>query len=632
MGIDVGSVVQAITDPAVACTGDGAVLCWNAQFADRFERRHGRRPVAGEPFAVPGSGTPTQLQAARERLARAAAGSSGDATDTYGEWTLRTTYAPLRDRTGAVAAVLFVVRFLSSTEAAMAQRDAALAEARAAAEIAERANRAKSVFLSRMSHELRTPLNAVLGFGQILETEVLGESRQHVGHIIDAGQHLLGLIDEILDLARLEAGHISVTPQPVDAREVLQDVAVLLAPVAVEAGVAITVPADADAVWVNADPQRLKQVVINLVGNAIKYGASGAACTLTIDRHADAVAIAVTDAGPGIPSDQHERLFAPFDRLDAETGAIPGSGLGLALSRGLTEAMDGTLTVESEVGRGTRCTVTLRPVAAPTAVPEPGSRRRERLRSAATEGVVLYIEDDPSNVRLVESILGRRPGVRLAVATDGPIGLRLAQQARPDLVLLDMHLPGEDGEQVLASLRADRRTADLPVAVVSADATPDRIARLEGAGVLAYLTKPLDVARFLEVVDDALGRPAALRVLVADDAPIGRQIAERLLVAAGHDVRTVADGREAVEAVRQERFDLVLLDQEMPRLNGIDAAAEIRAGDPSGHPRLLLLTAHDAQDLPATLASSGIERVLTKPLTRQTVTGLTAGVVQDDAA
>jgi len=620
-------VLAAIADPAIVLDLDGRVVWCNGAFARRIAAARGVDVTPGVHLHALATGGEREAGIIRDLLATCAAGGSSRTVHAFPPWHLETRASPLLAADGRPEAALFVLRDVSRRETAAAERDAALHEARAAAEAAERANRAKSAFLSRMSHELRTPLNAILGFGQILETEVLGESRAHVGHIVDAGQHLLGLIDEILDLARLEAGHISVTPTTMDAHEALQDVAVLLAPVAADAGVVITVPPSSGPVWVTADPQRLKQVVINLVGNAIKYGASGGICRLELGQREDGVvSLGVCDEGPGVPPELQERLFAPFDRLDAEGGTIPGSGLGLALSRGLVEAMGGRLEVDSGVGRGTSCRVRLRATSAPAHhEPAAASARSARLESAATAGLVLYIEDNASNVRLVESILGRRPGVQLAVATDGAIGVRLAQQARPDLVLLDMHLPGEDGESVLAELRSDHRTADLPVVVVSADASPDRIARLREAGVGDYLTKPIDVARFLEVLDRALGRPPRLRILVADDQPVGRQVAQRLLSAAGHEVVAVADGQEAVAAVRDGRFDLVLLDQEMPRLDGIGAAGAITAEHGTAAPRLLLLTAHDACDLPPDLGDAGIERVITKPLTRAVVTGLSAG-------
>jgi PAS domain S-box-containing protein len=383
--------------------------------------------------------------------------------------------------------------------------DAGAADLRAAKEAAERANRAKSEFLSRMSHELRTPLNAILGFAQLLELEGLEPQQiERVDHILAGGRHLLGLIDEVLDIARIEAAELSLSLEPVDATEVVLEALALVGPLAAERAVALERPPFVP-VHVLADRQRLKQVVLNLLSNAIKYNRRGGSvrveCTPgTMGR----TTISVADTGRGIESSGLERLFEPFERLGAEATGVEGTGLGLALSRRLVEAMGGTIGAESIVGEGSTFRVELQGAEAPPerpglAVAEPSARA-----GAPVAGTVLYIEDNVSNVRLLEAILALRPGVELIPAMQGRLGLELARKHRPDLVLLDLNLPDMSGDDVLRDLWADEATRGVPVVVLSADATRAQVRRLLGAGAREYLTKPFDIDRLLALVDEAL--------------------------------------------------------------------------------------------------------------------------------
>jgi signal transduction histidine kinase len=372
------------------------------------------------------------------------------------------------------------------------------------------ASRLKTEFLSRISHELRTPLNAILGFGQLLQLDDLtDEQRESVDQMVRGGRHLLGLINEVLDISRIETGSLALSLETVDLHEVVTETADLIRPLAAEREIGIHPPSREECPWtVHADRQRLKQVLLNLGSNAVKYNRHGGdiylACRATSERR---VAIVVRDTGPGIPTDKMERLFMPFDRLGAEQSEVQGTGLGLALSKGLMEAMGGTLGAHSVEGEGTTFTLEL---ALAEDQPDPGERLPAAPaveQDAAGGQVVLYVEDNPSNLRLVERILGQRRGVRLLAAPRGEIVQDLVQRHRPDLILLDLHLPGIDGEEVLRRLQADPRTATVPVVMVSADVTPGQKERLLAAGAVEYLGKPLDVSRFLEVVDGLLAVP-----------------------------------------------------------------------------------------------------------------------------
>ena len=380
---------------------------------------------------------------------------------------------------------------------------------------ADRANRAKSDFLSKMSHELRTPLNAILGFGQLLQLEDLtGEQAESVDHMLNGGRHLLALINEVLDISRIETGSLSLSPEPVDVMEIVKDTVDLIGPLAAERQITVEAPDPAGDGWtVHADPQRLKQVLLNLASNAVKYNRHGGSIRVTCQAASPGrVTVAVNDSGPGIPPDKMARLFTPFDRLGAEQSEVQGTGMGLALSKGLVEAMGGSLTAESDEGKGTTFTLELAettgpaepqdptPDPPPGPAPDPGERH-----------TVLYVEDSESNLRLVERVLDERGGVRLVTTGRGEEVQDLVRRHRPELVLLDLHLPDLDGEEVLGRLRADPDCAEVPVVVVSADVGSEQIERVLAAGAREYLTKPLDMARFRAVVDSLLSKVPSRR-------------------------------------------------------------------------------------------------------------------------
>jgi signal transduction histidine kinase/ActR/RegA family two-component response regulator len=380
---------------------------------------------------------------------------------------------------------------------------------RKAKEEAEEASKAKSEFLSRMSHELRTPLSAILGFAQLLEMDEL-DARQgeSVQHILKGGRHLLDLINELLVVSRIEArGKEALSLEPVRLATGLASAIDLVRPLATERRIRIEtqLPEDYDR-HVIADEQRLKQVLLNLLSNAVKYNRAGGSVTVAVEEtSADRLAVLVADTGDGIPKHLLERLFDPFERLGAEQSSTEGTGLGLTLAKVLVEAMGGTLGVESEVGVGTIFRVELGLSERPSL--EEIDTSAQPLATTAVQlgsATLLLVEDNLSNFQLVEQIFNGRTDVNLLGAMEGSLGLDLARHHHPDLVLLDLHLPGLTGEEVLEQLKGDPRTRDIPIVVMSADATESRIRRLLGAGAHAYVTKPLNVRRFLEVVEGVL--------------------------------------------------------------------------------------------------------------------------------
>ncbi len=383
-----------------------------------------------------------------------------------------------------------------------------LVELESARGAADGANRAKSQFLSRMSHELRTPLNAVLGFAQVLELGDLDEpSRDAVGHILKGGNHLLDLINEVLDISRIESGEIALSIESVLAGEVVAESLDLIRPLAVARSININTDRELSCNhYVFADRQRLKQILLNLLSNAVKYNRVGGKVTVFCEmRSTTGMRINVADTGPGISHDDLGLLFVPFERLGAHLTDVEGSGIGLALSLRLAEAMGGALGVDSTAGRGSTFWIELPLV-------EGAVERYDRLNvNGGTQDLgdassalrsVLYIEDNIANLTLVQRILSQRTDIEILPAMQGRIGLDLARVHRPALILLDLHLPDISGDVVLQQLRDDPLTSSIPVVILSADATPGQIQRLQAAGASSYLTKPLNVRELLRVVEE----------------------------------------------------------------------------------------------------------------------------------
>ena len=392
-------------------------------------------------------------------------------------------------------------------EARVAARTAELALAR---QEAERANQAKNTFLSGMSHDLRTPLNAILGFAQILEIDEPGADRlEPVRQILSGGRYLLDLINGVLDITRIESGQLSLSLEPVLVRDVVQRAVELVRPLAAQRSITLTVePFAADDV-VSADRQRLGQVLLNLLSNALKYNSVAGRVIISTGRHsAGRYRIAVADTGAGIPESKLALLFQPFERLGAEDSPIEGTGLGLALSRALAEAMGGTIGVESVVDRGSTFWVELGLAPHQSLGESPVSHGVRPPLAPAERGLILYIEDNLPNVRLMERVLGHRPGVTLLHAPQAEAGFAAIRQQRPDIVLLDLHLPDMSGEEILRRLWEDPANRSIPKVIVTADAAPGLKRRLKAAGAVAVLTKPLNVKEVLYLVDELLSRTA----------------------------------------------------------------------------------------------------------------------------
>ena len=403
-------------------------------------------------------------------------------------------------------------------ERARDEAERARDEAEQARDLAERASRAKSEFLSRMSHELRTPLNAILGFTQLLEfSELGGEDADNLSMIIRAGRHLLSLINDTLDVSRIESGRLSMSLEPVPVGDVAQESLDLVRPDAGNRRLTLRIGGEGVAPHVVADRQRLKQVLVNLLSNAVKYNRIGgevkvAWAATPVDALPDAsspfgwLRMEVADTGQGIPAERFDDVFLPFERIGAERTDVDGSGIGLALAKNLVDAMGGRIGVRSVPGVGSTFYVDL-PLAKAVVLPvddADGAGPDAADVEEEAQQTVLYIEDNPSNTMLMRRIFTRRPEVRLLVAGDGDTGLAMVGEHRPDLVLLDLHLPGLSGEEVLTEIRLDPAIAATPVVMVTADLTPGTERRLTTAGATEFLSKPVDIGRLLSVVDREL--------------------------------------------------------------------------------------------------------------------------------
>lgn len=432
----------------------------------------------------------------------------------HGVW-LRTSKVPLRNAVGDVIGLLGVYDDISD------EKRAALA-LQAAKEEAERANLAKSEFLSRMSHELRTPLNAIIGFAQILaikdKASLTERQVDNVQEIIKAGQQLLLQVNEVLDLARIESGRIDLAPCAVKISLLVNECIAQVQPLASARDIVISSEIDRTAgkdleLW--ADKNRLKQVLLNLLSNAIKYNRHGGSVQITSVIAGDQLRVLVSDTGRGVAADKRQRLFLPFERLESSYDGIEGTGMGLALVKRLVEAMGGAIGVESQIEIGSTFWFSLPVVVSANkcqasagvsgntedVCPEINVRQLESQKRS-----VLYIEDNPSNVKLVRKMIGLRNDITLVDAPDAESGIEFARRTRPDLILLDINLPGMDGFEALRALGSIPETAAIPVLAISANAMKRDVDRAAVAGFAGYLTKPIDVNSLFEAMDRCLRR------------------------------------------------------------------------------------------------------------------------------
>jgi PAS domain S-box-containing protein len=392
-------------------------------------------------------------------------------------------------------------------------------ELQGAKAVAEKANLAKSDFLSSMSHELRSPLNAILGFAQVLDSDSPPPSssqKASIDQILRAGWYLLALINEILDLATIEAGRLTLSLEPVSVGEVMLECQTMIEPQALKSGISMTFACLDTPVFVTVDRTRMKQVLINLLSNAIKYnrghGTVAVKCTAGAPGR---IRISVEDTGAGLSPEKVAQLFQSFNRLGQEGSAEEGTGIGLVVTKRLVELMRGVIGVKSVVGQGSTFWVELISDVAPQLAlegTEPSAAPPARVAGGARLRTLLYVEDNAANLKLVEQLIARRPDLRLLSAQDGPLGVALARAALPEVILMDINLPGISGIEALKILREDTTTAHIPIVALSANAVPHDIAKGLEAGFFRYLTKPLRVDEFMHTLDEALAlaekRPA----------------------------------------------------------------------------------------------------------------------------
>ena len=410
----------------------------------------------------------------------------------------------LRDDDGGVIGYLLI-----GTDNSLRKRvESELNEARAAAETA---NHAKSDFLSGMSHELRTPLNAILGFAQLMESGSplpTSSQKRSIDQILKAGWYLLDLINEVLDLAQIESGKVTLSREPVSLAEVMLECQAMVEPQSRKRGIGMTFPRFEIPRFVKADRTRVKQVLINLLFNAIKYNRPGGAvaveCTLT---SRDAIRISIRDTGAGLTTEQLAQLFQPFNRLGKEAGAEEGTGIGLVVTKKLVELMEGAIGVESTPGTGSVFWVELGLTGAPTVAIQEADRAmlaRPTVPDGTPLRTLLYVEDNPANLELIEQIIERRPDLRMLGAADGNLAIEFARAYQPEVILMDINLPGISGIEALHILRADALTAHIPIIALSANAARRDIESGLAAGFFNYLTKPIKVDQFMNVLDAAL--------------------------------------------------------------------------------------------------------------------------------
>jgi PAS domain S-box-containing protein len=407
----------------------------------------------------------------------------------------------IRDSTGAL-------RGYATLERDMTERRRYEAELNQAKGTAEAANLAKSDFLSSMSHELRTPLNAILGFAQLMESDVPAPTlaqKVSIDQILQAGWYLLALINEVLDLSLIESGRLSLSQEKMALADVLSDCRSMMEPLAQKRGITMTFPEFDANCFVMADRTRVRQILVNLLSNAIKYNRpNGSIVVECITRTQGYVRLSVTDTGLGLTAEKLAQLFQPFNRLGQEDGGEQGTGIGLVVTKRLVEVMKGTIGVESTVGKGTVFWIDLVATTPPRhdfTQAEIETSAQTLARSAGPMRTVLYVEDNPANLKLVTMLIARRADLRLLTADNGHLGVELAQAHLPDVILMDINLPGLSGIKAMSILGKDPSTTHIPIIALSANASPRDIEAGLKAGFLRYLTKPIRVDELMETLD-----------------------------------------------------------------------------------------------------------------------------------
>jgi len=405
------------------------------------------------------------------------------------------------------------------------------AELRTAKAVAEKASRAKTDFLSSMSHELRTPLNGILGFAQLLESgspAPTPSQKRSIDQILKAGWYLLELINEILDLALIDAGKATLSQEPVLLSEVMLECRAMVEHQAEKRGISLTIPRFETPCFINADRTRVKQILINLLFNAIKYNKPGGTVAVEFTlKPPHSIRICVRDTGAGLAPAQLAQLFQPFNRLGKETGAEEGTGIGLVVTKRLVELMGGAIGVDSTVGVGSAFWIELGVTAAPQhAVADAGRAvlARPQVSAGTPQRTVLYVEDNPANLELIEQLIARRPDLRLLSAADGEIGIEFARTYQPEVIVMDINLPGISGIEAMEILRQDPLTAHIPIIALSANAISSEIEKGLAAGFFNYTTKPIKVNEFMDALDLALAfsETAAFKKTTATAGRVGQ--------------------------------------------------------------------------------------------------------------
>ncbi len=458
-----------------------------------------------EPYPVPVRETlsnGTTLSLANHTIVIARDGSECDIADSC---------APIRDRNAQVVGAVLVFRDVTERkrlDKVLHEKNTALERASA---VADKANLAKSDFLSSMSHELRTPLSAILGFAQLIDSgspSPTPSQKRSTEQILKAGWYLLDLINEILDLALIESGKLSLSMEPMSLNDVMVECQTMIEPQAQKRGIRVTFPEFEGPCFVKADRTRVKQVLINLLSNAIKYNAAGGIVMVSWTKPApQCIRVSIRDTGAGLTSEQLAQLFQPFNRLGQEATVEEGTGIGLVMAKRLIESMGGAIGVESSVGNGSvfwiELSLTAEPLLAAEAAHLP-TAVAAHLQANAAFRTLLYVEDNPANLMLVEDIIARRPDIKMSSALDGLSGIRMALASLPDVILMDINLPGMSGIQAMQILAQDPATAHIPVVALSANAMPRDIEKGLEAGFFRYLTKPIKVDEFMETLDITL--------------------------------------------------------------------------------------------------------------------------------